>query len=236
MAFGVLRAHHDDARARFGELIAITRVREEPEGVGRRAGEGGDAANDDAGIPGDVASAREPAMLGGLNARIAETVIRRTVGDPVEAGLPRPAQPLLEDRVIVSDDLLQRLREGRITPAGEVQGVDAEGVVTHARGRDAFGTDTYRADLIVLATGYHLHYPFLSPELLRWSGHGSAPDLYLNIFTQEDPNLFVLGMIEASGIGWQGRYEQAELVAAYLQARSTAPTAPSSACGGRTAR
>jgi hypothetical protein len=80
-------------------------------------------------------------------------------------------------------------------------------------------------DVIVLATGYHLHYPFLEPELLRWSGRGSAPDLYLNIFTQEDPNLFVLGMIEASGIGWQGRYEQAELVASYLSARSKAPAA-----------
>ena len=30
-------------------------------------------------------------------------------------------------------------------------------------------------------------------------------------------------MIEASGIGWQGRYEQSELVAAYLAARSQAP-------------
>ena len=49
-----------------------------------------------------------------------------------------------------------------------------------------------------------------------------APDLYLNVFTA-DPDLFVLGMIEASGIGWQGRYEQAELVASYLTARSTAP-------------
>ena len=38
-----------------------------------------------------------------------------------------------------------------------------------------------------------------------------------------DPNLFVLGMIEATGIGWQGRYEQAELVAAYL---SRAPPSP----------
>ena len=49
-----------------------------------------------------------------------------------------------------------------------------------------------------------------------------APDLYLNVFTA-DPDLFVLGMIEASGIGWQGRYEQAELVASYLAARSAAP-------------
>ena len=30
-------------------------------------------------------------------------------------------------------------------------------------------------------------------------------------------------MIEATGIGWQGRYEQAELVAAYLKARAVSP-------------
>jgi len=32
-----------------------------------------------------------------------------------------------------------------------------------------------------------------------------------------------VGMIEASGIGWQGRYEQGEMVAAYLTARREAP-------------
>jgi hypothetical protein len=30
-----------------------------------------------------------------------------------------------------------------------------------------------------------------------------------------------MGMIEASDIGWQGRYEQAELIAAYLTAGPT---------------
>jgi len=70
---------------------------------------------------------------------------------------------------------------------------------------------------VLLATGYRLHYPFLDPELLDWSG--PAPDLWLNVFSRRDPNLFVVGMIEASGIGWQGRYEQADLVARLLRAR-----------------
>ena len=34
-----------------------------------------------------------------------------------------------------------------------------------------------------------------------------------------------MGMIEASGIGWQGRYEQAELIAAYLSALADRPEA-----------
>jgi len=45
-----------------------------------------------------------------------------------------------------------------------------------------------------------------------------APQLYLNIFAPGFDNLAVLGMIEASGIGWQGRYEQAELMARFFKA------------------
>ena len=47
-----------------------------------------------------------------------------------------------------------------------------------------------------------------------------APELYLNIFHPEFDNLFVLGMIEATGIGWEGRYEQAKLMARYIKALS----------------
>ena len=46
-----------------------------------------------------------------------------------------------------------------------------------------------------------------------------APQLYLNIFAPRFDNLAVMGMIEASGIGWQGRYEQAELVARFFKAQ-----------------
>ncbi|MFE7604166.1 flavin-containing monooxygenase [Brachybacterium paraconglomeratum] len=178
-----------------------------------------------AGIPGDVASAREPAMLGGLNARIAETVVRRTVGDPVEAGLPRPAQPLLEDRVIVSDDLLQRVREGRITPAGEVQGVDAEGVVTHARGRDAFGTDTYRADLIVLATGYETGADHLPEDLVPRTASGES-DLFLGAFARGRDDLVILGQQRVSGGVLPLLVEQADIAAYMLAATRDGGTSP----------
>ena len=93
-------------------------------------------------------------------------------------------------------------------------------------GSDVVFTDGSRGtyDVVVLATGYRLHYPFLDPALLRWN-RPAAPDLYLNIVNPDQPGLFVLGMIEASGIGWQGRYEQAELVAAYLRAGKERPEA-----------
>ena len=71
----------------------------------------------------------------------------------------------------------------------------------------------------MLATGYVLDYPFIDRRHLDWAEGQAAPDLYLNIFPSARDDLAVLGMLEASGIGWQGRYEQADLVARTLAAR-----------------
>jgi hypothetical protein len=78
-------------------------------------------------------------------------------------------------------------------------------------------------DLIILATGYRLDYPFVDRAHLHWQG--AAPRLFLNMFPASFNGLYVVGMIEASGIGWQGRYEQAELLAAYLDASAATATA-----------
>ncbi len=69
--------------------------------------------------------------------------------------------------------------------------------------------------MIVAATGYKLHYPFIDRDLLNWQG--DAPHLFLNAMHPTRDDLFVLGMVEASGLGWQGRHEQAEMVARYIR-------------------
>lgn len=145
-------------------------------------------------------------------------VLKLFTGDPVRFGFPKPDHKIYESHPIVNSLVLHHLGHGDLRVRPDVRRFAGSSVEF----RDG-SSSPY--DVVVLATGYHLHYPFLDPALLRWAGRGSAPDLYLNIFTQEDRNLFVLGMIEASGIGWQGRYEQAELVAAYLAARSADPAA-----------
>jgi hypothetical protein len=138
----------------------------------------------------------------------------------VRFGFPAPDYKIYESHPIVNTLVLHHLGHGDIRVRRDVERLDGTGVVF---------TDGERGDydLIVLATGYRLHYPFLDPQLLGWAGEGSggAPDLYLNVFSEADPNLFVVGMIEATGIGWQGRYEQAELVATYLTAPPDAVTA-----------
>ncbi|WP_026453405.1 flavin-containing monooxygenase [Saccharomonospora iraqiensis] len=145
-------------------------------------------------------------------------VLKLFTGDPVRFGFPKPDHKLYESHPIVNSLILHHLGHGDIRVRRDVDRLDGDGVLF---------TDGERGDydVVVLATGYHLHYPFLDPALLNWRGPGSgtSPDLYLNIFSESAPNLFVLGMVEASGLGWQGRYEQAELVASYLTARHRAP-------------
>ncbi len=73
------------------------------------------------------------------------------------------------------------------------------------------------ADLIVLATGYDLDYPFIDPAEINWQD--AAPQLYLNAFHPQADDVFVMGMVEASGLGWEGRNKQGELAALLLRPR-----------------
>ncbi len=153
-----------------------------------------------------------------LPARIKQAVdsrlLRMFTGDPTRFGFPEPDHRIYESHPIVNTLVLHHAGHGDIRVRQDIERFEGSGV----RFVDGSRTDY---DLVVLATGYRLHYPFVDPALLDWTG--MAPDLYLNVFSRRDPNLFVLGMIEASGIGWQGRYEQAELVASLLRAREVAP-------------
>lgn len=177
-----------------------------------------------AGMPGDVAASREPSVLGGLNAKIAEAVVRRTVGHPADAGLPTPAAPLLEDAVIVSDDVLDRVREGRITPAGDVTGVNADGTITHLGTGPHLGHLSFAPDLIVLATGYESRASHFPEDLVPRTSTG-APDLFLGAFARGRDDLVILGQQRVSGGVLPILVEQAD-IAAYMLAAAREESSP----------
>lgn len=142
-------------------------------------------------------------------------LLRAFTGNPERFGFPRPEYKIYESHPIVNTMVLGHLGQGDLRIRPDIDRFDGDRVVF------ADGThDEY--DLILLATGYTLDYPFLDPELLNWGSRG-APELFLNIFPPETRGLAVMGMVEASGLGWQGRYEQAELIAAHLKAELVAP-------------
>lgn len=165
-----------------------------------------------------------------LPARVKQAVdsrlLRMFTGDPTRFGFPEPDHRLYESHPIVNSLILHHLGHGDATVRPDIERLDGDGVVFRDGSRHAY-------DMIVLATGYRLHYPFLDRELLAWPEGAGAPELYLQIVSPAADGLFVVGMVEATGLGWQGRYEQAELVAAYLAARTREGAGAPDAGGSR---
>lgn len=143
-----------------------------------------------------------------LKQRIDSTILKWFTGDPVRFGFPKPDYLMYESHPVVNSLILYHIGHGDVGVRPDIARLD--GHTVHFK--DGSARDY---DLILTATGYKLHYPFIDHALLNWQG--MAPRLYLNIFAPRFHRLAVLGMVEASGLGWQGRYEQAELVARYFK-------------------
>lgn len=142
------------------------------------------------------------------------TLVRLISGKPSDFGLPDPNYRMYESHPVVNSMFLHHIGHGDITVRPGIQSLQPKGV-TFEDG------STAEYDLILEATGYKLHYPFIDAKHLNWQG--DAPALYLNTFTPAHDNLFVMGMVEASGLGWQGRDDQAQLVARFMQTRRDNP-------------
>lgn len=134
-------------------------------------------------------------------------LLKMFTGKPERFGFPKPRYRIYESHPVVNTLILHHAGQGDVTIRPDV---------TRFEGRTAHFTDGSRADydLVMLATGYVLDYPYIEKQHLNWIG--ACPKLYLNMFTPSFNGIYVLGMIEASGIGWEGRAEQAELLASYL--------------------
>lgn len=145
----------------------------------------------------------------GLKQRLDALLIRTVMGKPSDYGLPDPDYRMYESHPVINSLVLHHLGHGDIKPRPDIKSVAGNTVIF---------TDGSQADydLILTATGYKLHYPFIDRKYLNWSS-GDAPALYLNAMHPDFDNLFVMGMVEATGLGWEGRNEQAEMVALYIR-------------------
>lgn len=142
-----------------------------------------------------------------LKRRVDGLILKWFVGDPQKYGFPKPDYALYESHPVVNSLVLYHAGHGDLTIRPDIDRFD---------GKTAHFRDGTRAeyDMVLAATGYKLHYPFIDRDLLNW--RGDAPHLYLNAMHPERDDLFVLGMVEASGLGWQGRHEQAEMISRYI--------------------
>ena len=143
-------------------------------------------------------------------------IVRMLIGSPSQFGLPDPDYRLYESHPVLSSLILHHIGHGDIDVRKPPVKFDGPMVEFSNGTRQAF-------DVVILATGYKLSFPFIQRELLNWKG--AAPSFYMNVFHPKRDDLFLLGMVEAAGLGWQARADQAEMVALYLLAKEKAPEA-----------
>ncbi len=143
-----------------------------------------------------------------LKRRVDGTILRWFVGDPQKYGFPKPDYALYESHPVINSLILFHAGHGDLKVRPDIDRFDGKQV--HFK-----DGSSGEYDMVLAATGYKLHYPFIARDLLNWQG--DAPHLFLNALHPKRDDLFVLGMVEASGLGWQGRHEQAEMVACYIK-------------------
>lgn len=146
-------------------------------------------------------------LPGGLKRKIDRFILKMFLGKPENFGLPKPDYQLYESHPVINSLIIHHLGHGDL---------DIKKDIDHFEGKVVHFVDGSKEeyDLILLATGYKLHFPFLSKEDLNWKEN--KPDLYLQIFHPKYNNLFVMGMVEAAGLGWEGRNEQAVLISKFI--------------------
>jgi cation diffusion facilitator CzcD-associated flavoprotein CzcO len=154
-----------------------------------------------------------------LRSRLHEPILRLVVGAPERFGLPKPAHRLYDRTPIVNSLVLQHLGQGDVSLRKPIRSFNGRSVEFVDGSSDA-------VDLVLLATGYRITFPFLANlSPLDWQDKIGAPKLFMNMFPSEDNGLFVAGLLEGAGVGWEGRALQARVIAAYLAAQSARPAA-----------
>jgi cation diffusion facilitator CzcD-associated flavoprotein CzcO len=143
---------------------------------------------------------------------VQKNILKVYMGKPENFGFPKPDHDLFESHPIVNSLILYHAGHGDVAIKSDIDRLDGKTVHFKDGKSEEF-------DLILWATGYKLKYPFLDNSALNWGK--AIPKMYLHIFHPDVDNIFIVGMIEALGLGWQGRYEQAELVATYIKQKES---------------
>jgi dimethylaniline monooxygenase (N-oxide forming) len=158
----------------------------------------------------------DPRVPFAIRRRVLTALLRLGHGTMSSFGLPEPDHALGSSHPTVSHDVFEELRRGTITVKPTIRRFDGDEV------EFADGSRT-RADLVVLATGYRIEFPFLDPEVLSAPANDIA--LYRNIFDPRWDDLAVVGLVQTVGSNIRMAHAQAQLVGDWASGRYALPDA-----------
>jgi dimethylaniline monooxygenase (N-oxide forming) len=147
-----------------------------------------------------------------LRAKMVELLIYTAHGDTRKLGIQRPDRAT---HPTLSENLVMNIEYNRITVKPGITDIDGK-TITFADGtKEEF-------DVLVGATGYKVHLPFIGPDVLPVKGN--HVDLYKRIFAPTWPGLCFVGMLNPRGTLNRIFEEQSALLIRYLRGEVTLPS------------
>lgn len=134
-------------------------------------------------------------------------LLRRLSGDATKHGMPEPDHKVGHAHPTLSDEFLDRLRDGSLRMKPNITELEGERV------RFEDGT-TEELDLIVYATGYKVSFPFFDPDFI--SAPGNDLPLYRRTFHPQIGGVFFIGLAQPLGALMPVSEEQGKWIAEYL--------------------
>jgi hypothetical protein len=143
-------------------------------------------------------------------------LLKLTVGEMTDYGLPKPDHKLLEAHPTVSSELLPRVGHGDIAIKPNIDRFAGGRTVRFEDGSEE------EIDLVVYCTGYKIAFPFLDPEVFE--AKDNRMPLYRRVAAPDQPGLFFIGFVQPLGPIMPIAEAQSEWVADLLQGRTALPT------------
>jgi dimethylaniline monooxygenase (N-oxide forming) len=145
-------------------------------------------------------------------------LLKMSIGEMTDYGLPKPDHKLLEAHPTVSSELLPRLGHGDITAKPNIDRFTGGRTVRFADGSEE------EIDLVIYCTGYKIEFPFLDTKV--FASRDNRMPLYKRAVSAENPGLYFIGFIQPLGPIMPIAEAQAEWIVDLLTGRAALPPAP----------
>jgi hypothetical protein len=156
------------------------------------------------GKPSDVVASRMAFLPTRLKFFFSELTVKIFSGSNKNYGLPEPEHAITGTHPTINEELLYKVRHGKVFPKGDIDHFEGEFVHFKDGSKEAF-------DTVIACTGYILEHPFFRKDFINYS-EGDVP-LYLKMLHEKYENLFFVGMFQPLGCIWPAAELQSKIAA-----------------------
>ena len=167
------------------------------------------------GQPTDVVANRMSWLPSKIKYIMSGITVKLVTGSNKLYGLQKPKHAVGATHPVVNDELLYKLRHGKVFPKVDIERFDGRKVIFKDGSEEEF-------DTVIACTGFILAHPFFDKDFIDYSV-GDVP-LYLKMLHPEITNLYFVGMFQPLGCIWPGSELQSKIMAREIAGKWKRPS------------